>query len=178
MSFFSVWSLREDHLREKDSGWPWKLHPLHTGPRLWKVRIIPLRFSCLSVIETKRQIFPELADHLDMFLGESPVCLASRPKSPSHMWWPSKHHVMKSPQAIHLQFCDCGHLDCVLLIRPNSSCCVLLCFPKVFICELITWLFVRQTNRKVVVALATKFLDSFGFWMAKLFKKWFLACCF
>lgn len=48
MFLVSVWSLCEDHLGEKDSGWPWKLHPLHTGPRLWKVRIIPSRFSCLS----------------------------------------------------------------------------------------------------------------------------------
>lgn len=62
----------------------------------------------VCLVETKRQIFPELADDPDMFLGESPVRLASRPEAPSHMCWPSKHHVMKSPQGIHLQLFDCG----------------------------------------------------------------------
>lgn len=38
---FSVWPLCEDHLGEKDSEWPWKLHPLHARPRLWKVRNVP-----------------------------------------------------------------------------------------------------------------------------------------
>lgn len=62
----------------------------------------------VCLVETKRQIFPELAEDPDMFLGESPVRLASRPETPSHMCWPSKHHVMKSPQGIHLQLFDCG----------------------------------------------------------------------
>lgn len=40
---FSVWPVCEDHAGEEVSQRPWKLHPLYTGPSLWKVRtLMPL----------------------------------------------------------------------------------------------------------------------------------------
>lgn len=58
----SVWPLCKDHSGEKDHQRPWKLHPLYTGPCLWKVRNVALRSLsltlCLSVAETKHPDFP------------------------------------------------------------------------------------------------------------------------
>ena len=50
-SCLSVWPLHEDHFGEKDSKWPWKLHPMHAGSCLWEVCTLPsLRFFFLLTV--------------------------------------------------------------------------------------------------------------------------------
>lgn len=107
----------------------------------------------VCLVETKRQIFPELADDPDMFLGESPVRLASRPQAPSHTCWPSKHHVMKSPQGVHLQLFDCGfglRPTCLAKLKVVVLCCLSL---KLQILLWANYLTLCNSDWKVVLAL-------------------------
>lgn len=54
-----MWSLCEDNFGEKDSEWPWKLHPLYAGPRLWQVRaLISLTIYHLTSFTTADPIHP------------------------------------------------------------------------------------------------------------------------
>lgn len=108
MFLFSVWSLCEDHLGEEDGRRPRELHPLHTGPRLWKVRIIPLRFFLVCLGWDQTSDLPRTGGRSRHVPGResSPSCITSR-GTLAHVR-PSKHHVIKRPRGIHLQLFDCG----------------------------------------------------------------------
>lgn len=126
----------------------------------------------VCLVETKHQIFPELADDPDMFLGESPVHLASRPQAPSHTCWPSKHHVMKSPQGVHLQLFDCGfglRPTCLAKLKVVVLCCLSL---KLQILLWANYLTLCNSDWKVVLALPT----IFGGNVFCKTLQWFLGC--